>query len=250
VPRAVKAKPSKPAGAIRFLLGIRGRGKARSSEVQSVLFPKLRWTAERARAWLREHKMKTPAAEAEGNYLRFRQLDPGLFHSFASMSPGRKNPDAAALFEAFHGRPAERITEYTETLQERAELAELGRLIELVVARGQYLYRLKISRAGVKVTATPEGGQLYFTGGDQSVDLAGLDIEPKESATKDHLVLGDLAEIMYHTTKAFHNFEPIDYRHIFGDEGGSQPTLCYDQLNKLLYVVGGSYQVRRDGIVG
>lgn len=250
MPRAAKAKPSKPAGAIRFVLGIRGRGKARTSKVQSVLFPKLRWTAERARTWLREHKMKVPAAEDDRNYLRFRQLDPGLFQSFAVMSPGRKNPSAEALFEAFHGRPAETVTEYTETLQERAKLAELGRLIELVAARGDYLYHLKFSRAGVEVTGTPEGGQLYLIGGDQSMDLAELDIDPNETATKDHLVLGELAKIVYHTTKAFHNFEPIDYSHHFGDEGGSLPTLCYDRLNELVYVVGGSYQIRREGIVG
>lgn len=152
---------------------------------------------------------------------------------------------AAALSEQFHGRPVEQVTAVAETVTERRELAELGRLVELVVARDGKAWSLKFENSDVRLASTPEGTQLYLVGGDQQVDLAALGLRPD----RDHIVLGELLAVVYHTSKAFHDFEPTDYEHRFGEDSGIRPLLCYDVLNRALYIVGGNYRVRPEGIV-
>jgi hypothetical protein len=79
------------------------------------------------------------------------------------------------------------------------------------------------------------------------VDLAvfGLD----KHLPKDHVTLGPVAKIAYFTSKAFHDFTPSVYEHQFGEDSGVLPLLHYDVRNKRLYMTGGSYQVRPEGIV-
>jgi len=154
---------------------------------------------------------------------------------------------AAELSEQFHGRPVEQVTQLSETVLERAQLAELGRLLELHVltfANGGYV--LPFDRKQVRVCASPDGGQLYLMGGDQDVDLDSLGIEP---LGKDEVPLGMLTAIVYHTAKGFHDFEPTDYIHEFGEEGGELPLLSFDRLNRALRISGGSYQVQPAGII-
>jgi hypothetical protein len=162
----------------------------------------------------------------------------------------RRNPDAieaaAALSEKFHGRPAQKVTVVQEEELEYAAVAELGKLIELHVrtfAGGKF--RLPFLTSGVKVCATPDGRNIVFLGGDQEIDLASLGID----TDKDQLVLGDCTAIVYATKKAFHKFEKTDYVHKFGEESGEPPTLGYSPLNQRIYLEGGRYEVRPEGIV-
>jgi hypothetical protein len=162
----------------------------------------------------------------------------------------RRNTDtaaaAAALSEKFHGRAVRKVREIVETVDEPTDLADLGRLVELQLLQGRHVRPLEF-RAGVRVGCTPDGGQLYFVGGDQEIDLAALDL--KRWLPKDHVTLGPVARIAYFTSKAFHNFEPSTYEHEFGEERGVMPLLHYDVRNRKLYLTGGSYQVRPEGIV-
>lgn len=172
----------------------------------------------------------------------------------------RKNSevdDAAALSEAFHGRPANKVRDVEELRQERTALADLGRLVGMRVWPDED-WCIDLGRVdkdapqsdafrGVRLGASPDGGQLYFVGGDQALDLARLGLD--RYLPKDHIVIGVVESIGYHTSKAFHNFEPTWYTHQFGEEGGEQPILNYDTLNRKLYLTGGSYQVRPEGIV-
>lgn len=153
---------------------------------------------------------------------------------------------AAELAGQFHQRRSEKIREIEEEVQERTELAELGGLVSLEVAT-ERAGRLTLEPApGIRVAASADGGQLYFVGGDQALELEKfrLSAEPK-----DYVVLGTLCKIVYDTRKGFHNFERIHYVHRMGEDGGKSPTLCYDVLNRRIFVVGGTYRVRREGIV-
>ncbi|HZT36622.1 MAG TPA: hypothetical protein VFA28_01900 [Bryobacteraceae bacterium] len=154
---------------------------------------------------------------------------------------------AAALSEAFHGRPAHEARDYVEEVAERQVLTDLGRLIELRVWLDEDDYIALKPKAGVRVACSPDGGQIYFVGGDQAVELDAIGLE--KSLPKDHLALGACDYICYHTSKDFHDFEPVDYEHQFGEETGDLPILNYDVLNKRLFLTGGSYQVKRAGIV-
>jgi hypothetical protein len=158
----------------------------------------------------------------------------------------RKNSglsQAAAISEAFHQRPATKLTEVLETHAERQDFAELGRLKELQVLHRRTVYKLPFPRPPLVLT-DPDGRNLYLKGGDQALDLDSIGI-----AAKDLVAIAPVVSITYHTKKGFHQFEPIDYTHAFGDEGGAQPTLLYDTLNRELYIAGGSYQVKPEGIV-
>jgi hypothetical protein len=165
----------------------------------------------------------------------------------------RPNPDeagaleqAAAMTEAFHGRPARSVTDYPETVTERATLADLGRMVSMTIRGTGGRFRLRMDRAAVRLTTTPDGAQLYLIGGDQSVALEDLGTQP----TGDAIPLGELEELVYHTSKKFHRFEPMDYAHTFGEKTGIRPLVIYDRLNEALQIIGGSYQVKPQGIVG
>lgn len=154
---------------------------------------------------------------------------------------------AAALTEAFHGRPVRKVRDVAELYHERLELADLGRLLELrVLVDDDYERTLQFS-GNVRLCASGDGGQLYFVAGDQALDLPKLGLA--KYLPKDHVTVGPAAAIAYHTSKAFHDFEPTDYEHEFGEDGGELPVLCYDVQSQKLYLTGGSYRVRPEGIV-
>lgn len=162
----------------------------------------------------------------------------------------RRNPDgeleaAAQLTSDFHGRPADRVTVVAETEAEHAAVAELGRLLELHVRTPEgERFMLPFYNTRVKACSTPDGLNIVFVGGDQEIGLESLGLD----TDKEQLPLGECTHIVYHTSKAFHNFEPTDYVHEFGEESGVRPTLGYSTLNQRLYLEGGRYAVRPEGI--
>jgi len=154
---------------------------------------------------------------------------------------------AADLAGDFHGRQEGRVRVYAEPENVYPALAGLGALVSLTIELyGQY-FKIPFSKAGVKLACTPDGRNLHFVGGDQEIDLASLYIE----TDKDQIDLGPVSHIVYHTKKGFHDFAPVDYVHQFGEESGEEdrPTLGYSPLNKKIYLSGGAYSVRPEGIV-
>jgi len=162
----------------------------------------------------------------------------------------KRNPDdelqaAARLSEEFHGRPARTVRELEQIEHSRDTLADLGRLISFTVWLDEDK-PVELEFRGVRLACSPDGGQLYLTG-NQRLDLAALGLN--RYLPKDHITVGLVESVVYHTSKAFHNFEPIEYEHTFGEEGGELPTLGYDVLSEKFYLTGGSYQVKPEGIV-
>jgi hypothetical protein len=159
-----------------------------------------------------------------------------------------RNPEdmeaASAMYEQFHGRASERIIDHSETLDYRSELAQLGKLIELRIAiNGD---RATLDGFGnCHVACDPQGKNIAFLGGSQGIDLAALEIDSE----KDLIELGECTYIKYFSRKGFHDFAPIDYFHSFGEENGIRPVLGYDTFNKKLFLIGGDYTVKPEGIV-
>ena len=82
-----------PESGIKFVLGIAKRAGKRVSEVQSVIFDKLKWTTDAAHQWLKDHGFATPAADKAATFLRFRQQSPRKYKEFRTVVPGgRRNP--------------------------------------------------------------------------------------------------------------------------------------------------------------
>ncbi|MBZ5522252.1 MAG: hypothetical protein LAP21_08420 [Acidobacteriia bacterium] len=160
----------------------------------------------------------------------------------------KKNPttsDAAAKFEEFHGRKPETVMDIRTKQNDRRNLTGLGRMMYLLTADG---VPMKFEdRDKVMLACDPAGNQLYFVGGNQDVTAilkhAGID------QSKDLIDVGECQFIVYTTDKDFDSFEEKDYQHEFGEETGELPRLMYDRLNRQLFLVGGAYEIKREGIV-
>jgi hypothetical protein len=172
---------------------------------------------------------------------------------------------ARELAEGFHGRPARDIEDIIEIERYRTKLAKLGDLIELEVLCKDGDDVIPIAFASeendspeedfVSVSSTPDRRQILFVAGNQIVDLSEFDSELTENElSKDYVCLGECFSISYWTDK--HHLEGPEYQkegtsyiHKFGEEeGGERPTLVYDRLNERLLLVGGSYEIRDEGI--
>lgn len=195
-------------------------------------------------------------------------LKKGLSHSaalhFADTYGKKKNParkktgkprhahrrnsamtDAEAMYETFHQQAPGRIVDYETVLRYPDKFAELGKLKELRVSLDNSNPDFPLTHFGdCCVACTPDGRNIYFIGGDQSLDLGALGI----ASDKDMVELGPCNYIEYHTKKGFHDFAPTNYWHLFGEENEVLPILCYDRLNKTLFLVGGDYTVKYEGI--
>lgn len=155
---------------------------------------------------------------------------------------------AARLSEQFHGRPARTARVVEEEQAERTVLTDLGRLRELTVLPPDQNKAVALEfTSNVRLACSSDGGQLYFVGGDQRLDLEALKVA--KTLPRDHVLVGAVAQIVYHTSKGFHDFHASDYQHDFGEDGGTLPLLCYDTQSKRLYLVGGTYKVKPEGIV-
>jgi hypothetical protein len=170
---------------------------------------------------------------------------------------GRRNPkrrrrnqaqDAKALYQKFHGKAPKEVLELQESAAIRGEYTSLGDLVELVVKSpaGDSL-RIGFEGEKVKLASSPNGGQLYFLGGNQALD--GTLSRFKTDATKDLVDLGEAQSIVYRAAKDFTGFKSSDWEHAFGEESGERPSAFYDKLKRRIFLVGGTYRVERPGIV-
>jgi hypothetical protein len=154
--------------------------------------------------------------------------------------------EASQMFEQFHGKRPGRIVEYDQPYNYPDNFAELGKLKELRFDLDQRNKNFPLTNFGAcQTVSTPDGSNIYFIGGDQRIDFEALNI----ASDKDFVELGPATYIMYHTVKGFHDFDPTDYYHSFGEDDGILPVLVYDRLNHTLFLIGGNYRVRPEGIV-
>ena len=101
-----------------------------------------------------------------------------------------------------------------------------------------------ISTLTTLLTSNESGTQLYFVGGDQSLDLDSLKFSEVEQE-KELITIGECFFVSYLTQKDFDKFEQICYEHELGEVSGVLPTLIYDRLNKRLMLSGGEYHIER-----
>jgi hypothetical protein len=170
-----------------------------------------------------------------------------------SMQSRRRNGEVEAaqqMFKKFHGRKSTTIKEIQQRQMDRSTMAGLGVLMFLRTDLTQEWNGKGVGLTfseddKVIVASDPAGNQIYFLGGNQ--DVTG--ILPKGVAQKDFIDLGECDVIIYTADKDFDNFEEKDYQHEFGEETGERPRLMFDRLNQQLYLIGGAYEVKREGIV-
>jgi hypothetical protein len=179
---------------------------------------------------------------------KVKELNPGI-------------SEASEVSEGFHGRPSTYIEDIIEIEKYRTKLAHLGDLIEFeIIDHRSPKYVIPINFAEpdtedhVSVASTSNRRQLILSGGSQSIDLDSFSDLSDNEKEKDYVTIGSVFSISYFTDK--HHLEGpkyqkdgTEYIHKFGEEeGGERPTLVYDKLNEHIILVGGSYEVRDEGI--
>ena len=178
----------------------------------------------------------------------------------------KRNPEgeAEALYEEFHGRPAGEVVEVEYEEHEHETLTGLGDLCQLKIItpfKKDCVINVcptkspkdlpdpsQLSRdERIILSCSEDGKQLYFIGGDQSVDVEALGFG--EDDIKDSMLLGVLYEVTYQAEKGFDKFQLTNYYHKLGEDTGVEPVLIYDPVSQLLKVSGGQYKVEAPGII-
>ncbi len=171
----------------------------------------------------------------------------------------RKNPEEAEgdLYESFHGKPATSTIFVNEEFEEVRDLETLGILVNFWVAtirdprKGTLIEtsdadgdfdEVGADEDTVFLASNKSGTQIYFVGGDQSLDLDKLKFTG--DWVKPSMVIGVMYELTYRTRKKFDKFELTDYYHALGEETGDQPMLMYDSLSPHCAVSGGKYKIK------
>ena len=168
--------------------------------------------------------------------------------------------EATTLSEGFHGRKPDYIEDIIEIERYRTDLAHLGDLVEFEILdyTGRRVIPINFaehdSDSHVSVASTPDRMQLILSGGDQSIDLESFSDLSDNEKRKDYVCIGEVFSISYftdkhHLTGPKYQADGTEYIHKFGEEeNGQRPELMYDRLNNRMILIGGSYEVRDEGI--
>jgi hypothetical protein len=178
-----------------------------------------------------------------------------------------QNPDerqaAERLAEEFHGRAARGDIDVEQWEAYSEDGAVLGYLLELVILCEDSLNGTPISfdwdetrpEANILVVSNAAGTNIEFIGGNQNFKW--WQVEGASRDTGKHLALiGPLGEITYFADKHHlgypkHEADGNEYYHEFGkDPTGDVPWLVFDTLNSEMWLVGGDYKIKPEGITG
>ena len=199
------------------------------------------------------------ARPAVGRLAHKRKQNPGLELVILGNPKRRKgvrrNPvtkqnapgDSVELYRDFHGEDPTEIIAVQESARERQELVSLGELVSLQgkMPDGS---AFDVQSDDIRLASSPDGSQLYLVGGSQENVMRML-VKTSADTSKDLIEMGECCRVIYQTRKEMHNFEIINYDHKFGEEGGLCPMLYFDKLKRRMFLVGGTYQVKPEGIV-
>jgi hypothetical protein len=189
----------------------------------------------------------------------------------------KRNPadESADSYEKFHGAPSTEVITISDKIHFHKNLVSLGELegLKIRAVNGKD-YTINFGKAFL--AANEKLTQLFVEGGDQSLALGKLGIDPKG---RESVVVGKIWALGYVTAKSFDDMKPALYVHTLGPEESNRaakgdlwdnalppkesvfstddlPILRYDVRNKKVYIDGGTYGIDKplfgtsDGIVG
>jgi hypothetical protein len=201
---------------------------------------------------------KRDVARSAASQARSGNLDHDIRHALGLLS--KRNPapkhrrngtsedeetrKARKVFRGFHQADPDKVTTVTEKLHDAGKYALLGRLFRYEMQSG---HKLECWDANINLTSDPDARQLFLWGGNQDLEHA---LRSFGVRSRVQLVdLGEIKKIWYVAQKGMHNFQPTEYHHRFGEDGGQRPRLMYDRKNKKQFIVGGDYKIESRGIV-
>ncbi|HLW53235.1 MAG TPA: RuvA C-terminal domain-containing protein [Candidatus Angelobacter sp.] len=193
----------------------------------------------------------------------------------------RRNPgvmdQAKDLYQQFHRRAPGGVYELQVSAKKRKDYTILGPLVAIGINAEKYdrirptenqvvqswdkLPRIDFLSAGqvegVKrildqpdqylqdcplLASSPNGRQLYVIASVDPGFETRFDSDPK----KDFVDLGEATFIVYVAKKPH---DPVEWVHVFGEDGGARPRLGYARLAREIFFIGGSYHVEAPGII-
>jgi hypothetical protein len=157
-------------------------------------------------------------------------------------NPGDGQDAVAELYRKFHGRDPKEIIQLQVDTVRRKDYTVVGPAAELKIkdpSGERQTLDLYPSRA--LVCSSPNGRQLYFMGGNQNLDA--LLSRFHTDTAKDLVLLGMGHSFTYVAAKRESNYRQVEWEHRFGEEGGKEPVVFYDRLNKQIFLAGGTYRV-------
>lgn len=243
---------------------------SKSTEVQTVLFDKTKWTVAKAKSWLTRKKYRVPEADTTKEYHRFRQRPPFQFKkgTFRTIEFGRgikaviavpKAPKKANPSKSSTKKPKNAKKPWLPTL-----LVDLATPVSIDLEGGEQLkfprggnFALASNRSGTElwimsrkggknVRAIDDAGEkLYetFTGFEHDDIAKMVQISPKAMVR-----LGRAMNIVYRSDKFSKPGDTSDYIHPFQH----YPTVSVDSASRpsIVALRGGRIKVRKEGITG
>jgi hypothetical protein len=161
-------------------------------------------------------------------------------------NPKHASPKARKVYAMFHGTKPRKKTIYKAT---RARLpgkdfAKIGDLISLTV--GNHKVSFEKDKVAPIVVTDAKAQKLFLLGGNQNLSA----LKPVNMAPPGGLHdMGELSQIEYYSRKKFDDFRPTIYFHDLGEENGVRPRLMYDPKARQMYIAGGDYKIKAEGIV-
>lgn len=242
--------------------------KPKTTEVQSIMFDKDKWTVAQAKRWLKEHSYKGVTPDTTKNYHRFRQAPAFSYQkgSFRTMALGHVNRGIKAVIA--RPKKAEKNPSKSRTASRKpwlpSMLVDLAVAISIDLEGGEMLkfpvrgsYSLCANRAGTeiwivstkgakKVQATDKQGEhLYekFTGFEHSDVGKMVNVYPKKMTR-----IGRAMSIVYRSDKFSKPGKTSDYIHAFSQ----YPTVSVDNTKNPTIVAlrGGQIRIKQEGITG
>lgn len=240
----------------------------KSTEVQSVLFDKTRWTPSAAKKWLSSHGYKTPAVDTTADYHRYRQSPPFNFEkgTFRTITLGAASKGIKAVIAVPKGeanpkrkKKAPRKSPWVPTL-----LVDLADAKSIDLEGGEQLkfpfsgsFAVCSTRSGTELwivsrkggknvrTTDEKGEKLYesFTGFEHDELGKMIHVNPKNMVK-----IGRAMNIVYRSDKFSRPGDTSDYIHPFTH----YPTVSVDNVKRpsIVALRGGRIKVRKEGITG
>jgi hypothetical protein len=171
-------------------------------------------------------------------------LEPGRSYTI------RSNPSAEAIRESFTGMRSEGYTVYDMPGMPEGEYAQLGELLSLYVKPliGGQVREIRFKAPRPLLISDTSARQLYFVNGDQDI-TDGLHLFNSATQRGGMVELGEVRMIAYKQRKEHVPRPDLDeWQHRFGEESGEKPTLWFDRELGRLFLKGGDYTVRPEGI--
>lgn len=244
----------------------------RSTEIQSVLFDKSKWSVSAAKKWLVEHGKKAPSADTTAEYHRFRQsptfaFEAGTFRTI-SLGAASRGIKAVVAVPKKSKTPKKNPTKTPKPTSKKpwvpAFLVDLATPISIDLEGGDTLkfpasgkFALGATRSGTElwivskknaktVKATDDKGEkLYeaFTGFEHDEVGKLVQIKPKQMKK-----IGRAMSIVYRSDKFSQAGDYSDYVHPFGH----YPIVSVDNEKNpsIVALRGGKIKVRKEGITG